>query len=76
MDTELYALRFLPKENGVYYVHIKLNEAHIQGSPFPMLIGHKQVDPELCMAAGTGLEKGTTGKTTILNRPYVVLSEI
>jgi len=62
IDEDKNSLRFLPKENGVYYVHIKLNEAHIPGSPLPMLIGKLGADPALVFANGAGLEKGETGK--------------
>ncbi|KAK2160895.1 hypothetical protein LSH36_125g02020 [Paralvinella palmiformis] len=62
LDRDMYAVRFVPKENGIYYVHIKLNEAHIPGSPFPMLVGQLGADPALVIAKGEGLEKGTTGK--------------
>ena len=62
MDRDLHAVRFIPKENGVYFVHIKLNEAHIGGSPFPMIIGTLGADPALVMATGDGLTKGTCGK--------------
>ena len=51
----------MPKENGIYYVHVKLHEAHIPGSPFPMLIGKLGADPALVLAKGAGLEKGTSG---------------
>jgi filamin len=61
LDQDTYALRFLPKENGVHYVHVKLNEAHIPGSPFPMLVGEMGADPALVLASGDGLEKGTAG---------------
>lgn len=62
IDEDKNSLRFLPKENGVYYVHIKLNEAHIPGSPLPMLIGKLGADPALVFAKGDGLDKGETGK--------------
>lgn len=62
LDQELYALRFMPKENGIYYVHVKLNEAHIPNSPFPMLIGKMASSPELVMARGDGLEKADCGE--------------
>ncbi len=51
----------MPKENGIYYVHVKLNEAHIPGSPFPMLIGKLGADPALVLARGDGLAKGESG---------------
>jgi hypothetical protein len=61
LDQDEYAMRFLPKENGVYYVYIKFNEAHIPGSPFPMLVGKLGADPALVFAKGEGLEKGEVG---------------
>jgi len=61
IDNEMNSIRFMPKENGVYYVHIKFNEAHIPGSPFAMLIGKLGADPALVMARGDGLEKGESG---------------
>lgn len=62
IDNELNSCRFLPKENGVYYVHLKFNEAHIPGSPFPMLIGKLGADPALVSAKGPGLEAGQVGE--------------
>ena len=61
LDIDVYALRFIPKENGVHYVSVKLKEAHIPGSPFPMLIGKMGADPALVLAQGDGLVKGETG---------------
>jgi len=63
VDNDRYALRFLPRENGVYYVHVKLNEAHIPGSPLALLVGKLGADPALVFARGDGLEKAETGKT-------------
>lgn len=62
IDRELHAIRFIPKENGVYYITVKFNEAHIPGSPFPMLIGKLGADPALVQANGDGLSKGVCGK--------------
>jgi filamin len=62
MDQDYHAVRFLPKENGIYYVHIKFNEAHIPGSPFPILVGKLSSDPALVLANGDGLTKGESGK--------------
>jgi len=63
IDEDKNSLRFLPKENGIYYVHIKLNEAHIPGSPLPMLIGKLGADPALVFAKGDGIDKAESGKT-------------
>ena len=62
IDEEKYALRFMPKENGVYYVHIKFNEAHIPHSPLAMLVGKMGADPALVFARGDGLEKAESGQ--------------
>jgi len=61
VDNEINSCRFLPKENGVYYVNIKFNDAHIPGSPLAMLIGRLGADPALVLARGKGLETGETG---------------
>ena len=66
LDRELHALRFMPKENGVYRVNVRLNEAHIPGSPFPMLIGKMASSPELVLAKGDGLEKAECGRFNTL----------
>ena len=55
-------MRFLPKENGIHYVSIKFNEAHIPGSPYPILVGKMSFDPALVLANGDGLTKGDVGK--------------
>jgi len=62
LDKQLSAVRFIPAENGVHYVHIKLNGANINGSPFPMLIGKLGADAALVMASGDGLTKGRCGQ--------------
>lgn len=62
LDRDLHAIRFLPKENGIHYFTIKFNEAHIPGSPFPILIGKMSFDPALVLANGDGLNKGECGK--------------
>jgi len=64
LDRDLHAVRFLPKENGIHYVSIKFNEAHIPGSPFPILIGKMSFDPALVLANGDGLSKGEVGKAS------------
>jgi len=61
LDQDEHAMRFMPKENGVYYVTIKFNDAHIPGSPFPMLVGKLGADPALVFAKGDGLERGEVG---------------
>jgi len=62
MDKDLYSCRFIPKENGVYYVHIRFNNVHIPGSPFPMLVGKLGADPAMVLVSGKGLERGNVGE--------------
>ena len=66
LDSDLYTLRFFPKENGVYHINVKFNDAHIPGSPFAMLVGKLGADPALVQAKGKGLEKGEVGKLILI----------
>lgn len=61
MDTGVYAVRFVPRENGVHYIDVKLNDAHIPDSPFAMLVGSAAADPAMVHAIGDGIEKGVCG---------------
>lgn len=61
MDTGLYAIRFIPKENGVHYVDVKLNDHHIPDSPFALMVGSTAADPAMLHAHGDGLENGKCG---------------
>lgn len=58
-----YAVRFIPRENGLYLIDVKFNGSHIPGSPFKMRIGEtgQAGDPGMVSAYGPGLEGGTTG---------------
>ncbi|KAG7270234.1 hypothetical protein CRUP_013951 [Coryphaenoides rupestris] len=57
-----FAVRFIPRENGVHHVHVTFNHTHIPGSPFTVRVGDpgQTGEPGLVSAYGTGLEKGTT----------------
>lgn len=61
MDDGLYGLRFIPKENGVHYLDIKLNDHHIPDSPFAVMVGSMAADPAMVLAHGDGLESGSCG---------------
>lgn len=58
-----YAVRFIPRENGVYSIDVKFEGSHIPGSPFKVRVGEpgQAGDPGLVTAFGPGLEGGTTG---------------
>lgn len=62
MDRDLYAMRIIPTENGIHYVHVHLNEANIPGSPFAIVVGKTTADPALVLASGDGLSKGEVGR--------------
>ena len=54
--------RFIPKENGVHYVDVKLNDAHVPDSPFAVMVGSVAADPAMVHAHGDGLENGKCSK--------------
>ncbi|KAH0617220.1 hypothetical protein JD844_029069 [Phrynosoma platyrhinos] len=64
LDSDKYAIRFIPHENGVHSIDVRFNGRHVPGSPFNIRVGEQsQVgDPGLVTAYGPGLEGGTTGK--------------
>ena len=35
-----HSVRFVPKEEGVHYLHAKLNGVHIPGSPFKLVVSN------------------------------------
>nr|XP_015207867.1 PREDICTED: filamin-C isoform X2 [Lepisosteus oculatus] len=63
LDSDKYAIRFIPHENGVHSIDVKFNGSHIPGSPFKIRVGEpgQAGDPGLVSAFGPGLEGGTTG---------------
>jgi len=61
LDRGVYAIRFIPKENGVHYLDVKLNDAHIPDSPFAVMVGSSASDPAMVIANGDGLEHGKCG---------------
>uniref|UniRef100_A0A8D0HEX4 Filamin A n=1 Tax=Sphenodon punctatus TaxID=8508 RepID=A0A8D0HEX4_SPHPU len=63
IDQDKYAVRFIPRENGIYSIDVKFNGSHIPGSPFKIRVGEpgQAGDPGMVSAYGPGLEGGTTG---------------
>ncbi|XP_039366537.1 filamin-A isoform X1 [Mauremys reevesii] len=63
LPPDKYAVRFIPRENGLYSIDVKFNSTHIPGSPFKIRVGEpgQAGDPGLVSAYGAGLEGGTTG---------------
>uniref|UniRef100_A0A667XLF9 Filamin B n=1 Tax=Myripristis murdjan TaxID=586833 RepID=A0A667XLF9_9TELE len=68
LDREKYAIRFIPRENGVHSIDVKFNGAHIPGSPFQVRVGEpgQTGEPGLVSAYGAGLERGTTGESEFI----------
>ncbi|XP_067360675.1 filamin-B isoform X2 [Channa argus] len=63
LEKDKYAVRFIPRENGVHSIDVKFNGSHIPGSPFQVRVGEpgQTGDASLVSAYGAGLERGTTG---------------
>jgi filamin len=63
MDDEHYAVRFVPHENGVHWVHVRFNGTDIPESPIRVCIGPANAaDPGRVFASGEGLHSGETGR--------------
>ncbi|XP_041417774.1 filamin-B-like [Xenopus laevis] len=62
LEPDKYAVRFMPRENGIHMVDVKFNGSHVPGSPFKVRVGEagQEGDPGLVTAYGDGLETGTT----------------
>ncbi|KAF1593647.1 UNVERIFIED_CONTAM: Filamin-A, partial [Eudyptes pachyrhynchus] len=65
LDSDKYAIGFLPRENGVHSIDLRFNGRHVPGSPFNIRVGEQSQagDPGLVTAYGPGLEGGLTGDT-------------
>lgn len=58
-EDGLYAVHFIPKEEGVHTVSVKYMELHIPGSPFQFTVGpFVDSGAHLVKAGGPGLEHG------------------
>ncbi|XP_040215154.1 filamin-B isoform X2 [Rana temporaria] len=64
LETDKYAVRFIPRENGIHTIDVKFNGSHVPGSPFKVRVGEpgQEGDPALVTAYGDGLDRGVTGK--------------
>ncbi|XP_064160248.1 filamin-B isoform X2 [Anguilla rostrata] len=63
LEQDKYAVRFIPRENGLHFIDVKFNGSHIPGSPFQVRVGEpgQTGEASLITAYGAGLERGTTG---------------
>ncbi|XP_025106447.1 filamin-A-like isoform X3 [Pomacea canaliculata] len=65
VDDGQYAVRFIPRENGLHYVHVLFDGYHIPDSPFRIMVGKVDAaDAGKVTAYGDGLHTGTTGQTS------------
>jgi filamin len=62
VDKDRFAVRFVPRENGMHYIHVRMNNNHIPGSPYRVMVGKMDADAGLVRAYGDGLHKGRTGE--------------
>lgn len=71
-----YAVRFIPRENGIHYIDVKFNGSHIPGSPFQVRVGEpgQTGEPGLVSAYGAGLERGTTGGSPVRLFTWLITS--
>ena len=72
MGGDHYAIQFIPKENGVHWIHVRFNGRDIPDSPFRIVVGQANADPGRVFASGSGLYQGETGK----NKKFCILVEI
>lgn len=61
LDEDQWALRFIPRENGIHLIHIRCNGIHIPESPFRLRIGVDDADPAAVSAYGQGLKEAKSG---------------
>ncbi|XP_013793221.1 filamin-A-like [Limulus polyphemus] len=61
IDEDLWALRFIPRENGIHQVHIRHNGVHIPESPFRVRVGQEGIDPTSVRTLGNGLKECKAG---------------
>jgi len=64
IDSDIYSVRFVPRENGIHYIHVKFSGVHIPGSPFVLKVGKDDADPAAVHASGPGLKESKTGHKT------------
>jgi len=57
------AVRFVPRENGVHWVHVQHNGVAIPRSPFRCVVGPRECDVSLVTAHGRGLAAGYVGNS-------------
>ncbi|XP_054724113.1 filamin-A-like [Uloborus diversus] len=64
LDNEQWALRFVPRENGIHLIHIRCDGIHIPQSPHRLRVGADDADPAAVQAYGQGLKECKSGQKT------------
>ncbi|GFU29293.1 filamin-A, partial [Nephila pilipes] len=64
LDADQWAMRFVPRENGIHLIHIRCDGIHIPQSPFRLRIGQDDADPAAVQAYGQGLKEAVSGTKT------------
>lgn len=66
IDAENWGVRFIPREIGIYQIHIKFNKgsSHIPQSPIFIRVGHDNADPAAVVATGNGLKGAIVNHAT------------
>jgi filamin len=61
LDCDQWALRFIPRENGIHLINIRCNGIHIPESPLRLRVGIDDADPAAVHAYGQGLKEAKAG---------------
>jgi len=64
IDDDQWALRFVPRENGIHRIQIRSNGVHIPESSFSMRIGKDDAAPEAVQVFGNGIKEARIGVKT------------
>lgn len=78
IDADIYSVRFVPRENGIHYIHVKFNGVHIPGSPFILKVGKDDADPAAVHASGPGLVQSKTGtiKSFLFSKFHLFIADV
>jgi len=62
VDLDQFAVRFIPRENGVHSVYVRVRNELLPESPFRVIVGAQVGDASLVAADGYGLNSGYIGQ--------------
>ena len=58
IDEDSYEVQFILHEVGIHYLHVKLDDIHVQGSPYKICVDDDQPSVQL---SGDGLRRCRVG---------------